>query len=30
MKRKYELAAIMAQRAVGEDDIWKGAPVAKI
>jgi len=20
----------MAQRAVGEDDVWKGAPVAKI
>ena len=30
MKGKYELAVIMVQRAVGEDDVWKGAPVAKI
>ena len=29
MKIKYEVTAIMAQRAVGEDDVWKGAPVAK-
>ena len=29
-KREYELTAIMEQRAVGEDDEWKGAPVAKI
>ena len=30
MKGKYELTAIMVQRAVGEDDVWKGVPVAKI
>ena len=30
MKGKYELAVIMVQRAVGEDDIWKGASIAKI
>ena len=30
MKRKYEVIAIMAQRAVEEDDVWKGTPVAKI
>ena len=29
-KREYESTAIMAQRAVGEDDVWKGMPVAKI
>ena len=29
-KRKYEMTAIMAQRAVVEDDVQKGAPVAKI
>ena len=30
MKGKYELAIIMEQRAVGEDNVWKGTPVAKI
>ena len=30
VKRKYEVIAIMAQRAIGEDDVWKGALVAKI
>ena len=30
VKRKYEVTAIMVQIAVEEDDIWKGAPVAKI
>ena len=30
MKGKYELAIIMVQRAVGEDNVWKGTPVAKI
>ena len=30
MKGKYELTAIMVQRAVGEDDVRKGALVAKI
>ena len=30
MKRKYELTTMMAQRALGEDDVWKDAPVAKI
>ena len=30
MKRKYELTTMMAQRAVGEDDVRKGALVAKI
>ena len=24
------MTAIIVQRAVGEDDVWKGAPVAKI
>ena len=30
VKRKYEVTTIMAQRAVGEDDVWKNAPIAKI
>ena len=30
VKRKYEVTTIMVQIAVEEDDIWKGAPVAKI
>ena len=30
VKRKYEVTAIMAQRAVGEDKVWKNAPIAKI
>ena len=30
VKRKYEVTTIMAQKAVGEDDVWKDAPVAKI
>ena len=30
VKGKYEVTAIMVQRVVGEDDVWKGALVAKI
>ena len=30
VKRKYEVTTIMAQKAVGEDDVWKDALVAKI
>ena len=30
MTGKYELAIIMEQRVVGEDNVWKGTLVAKI
>ena len=30
VKGKYEWAVIMVQRAVGEDNVLKGTPVAKI
>ena len=30
VKRKYEVTTIMAQKAIGEDEVWKDALVAKI
>jgi len=30
VKRKNEVTTIMVQRAVGEDDVWKGVTIDKI